>query len=113
MNRRLSKRININLNAEFICGDISYIANIQNLSRDGIFLKSSTTTNTAIDFIPGKKHNLEFKLHSGESISLHCEIKWLHSSTIYKISTDKLLNSMGLEIIESPPEYKAIVKTME
>jgi hypothetical protein len=111
MNRRVSNRVIVNLDAELIFDDVSYTVNIQNLSKDGIFVKSSITK-TARAFMPGKKHDLHFQLPSGESIRLRCQIKWLHSSTLYKISTDNLLNSMGIEIIKPSLEYKAFVETL-
>ena len=77
MNRRLSNRVIVNLDAELIVDDNRYTVNIQNLSKKGIFVKSSITK-TARDFMPGNIHNLQFQLPSGESIKQRCKIKWLH-----------------------------------
>jgi hypothetical protein len=99
------------MDAELIFKDISYTVKIQNLSENGILVKSSITK-TARDFMPGNSHNLKFQLPSGESINLNCKIKWLYSAALYKISIDKLLNSIGIEIIEAPIEYKAFVETL-
>lgn len=106
MERRRSKRILVSLKAELISGDVSYAGIIENLSEEGIYMRT-LPTKAATDFTPETKHELKFQLPSGETINLHCKVKWS-----YKTPPHGLTNSVGMEIIDPPPEYKEFLKTL-
>jgi hypothetical protein len=109
-------RIPVNIKADLISSVKTYEGFIMNLSDDGIYAVA-TPTKTATDFIPGnllkvKLQNnfipgnlLKVKLqnNSGETLNLNCEVKWLHT---YKTSPHDLTNGMGIEIIDTPQEYR-------
>jgi hypothetical protein len=75
---------------------------IMNLSDDGIYAVA-TPTKTATDFIPGNLLKVKLQNNSGETLNLNCEVKWLHT---YKTSPHDLTNGMGIEIIDTPQEYR-------
>lgn len=108
MDRRHSRRIPVILHGELIAGDTSYLIFIANISEYGMFMRISPT-NTAVDFIPGTTSSLKMKIPSEETITLNVEIKWLHSD---KPSSNIFMNSIGIEIIDPPTEYKSFVKTL-
>ncbi len=105
------KRTPVKLKAELISGDKNYEGSIMNISDDGIYIVTSPTR-TSIDFIPGNPLNVRFQTHSGESLDLNCEVEWLH---IDKTLSNGLTNKMGIEIIDTPQEYRDffIFKTLE
>ncbi len=95
---------------ELISGSKSYIVFIANLSEKGIGLYVGTApTETAIDFAPRTKLEIKFQTPSGEILNLHCELKWLHT---YNNPPHGITNSMGMEIIDTPPKYIEFFKTL-
>jgi len=103
MEKRSYNRKIISLGAELSLADKSYEGVIVNLSYNGVFLKF-ISTEAIIGFTLGTMVELWFRPpSSGEKLSLHCEVKWLH---IHKASPYGLTNSMGIEIIDTPQEYR-------
>ena len=107
MEKRRSVRISAAFRAGFISGDASYDVNIENLSEHGINIRTAPTRN-AIDFTPGTPYELKFQLPSGETLCLHCGVKWFHMKT----SPDGLTYSIGIEIIDPPLKYREFLKTL-
>ena len=96
MKKRLSKRIIIGLKAEIISGDISCEGVIENLSEAGIYVITAPTK-TEINFAPGTILEVKFQFLSGETLNLHCEVKWS-----YKTPPHGLTNRIGMKIINPP-----------
>ncbi len=96
MGKRLSKRIIIGLKAEIISGDIICEGVIENLSEAGIYVITAPTK-TEIDFAPGTILEVKFQFLSGETLNLHCEVKWS-----YKTPPHGLTNRIGMKIIDPP-----------
>ena len=96
MEKRLSKRIIIGLKAEIISGDISCEGVIENLSEAGIYVITAPTK-TEINFAPGTILEVKFQFLSGETLNLHCEVKWS-----YKTPPHGLTNRIGMKIINPP-----------
>src|SRR3990167_9703709 len=96
MGKRLSKRIIIGLKAEIISGDISCEGVIENLSEAGIYVITAPTK-TEINFAPGTILEVKFQFLSGETLNLHCEVKWS-----YKTPPHGLTNRIGMKIINPP-----------
>jgi hypothetical protein len=71
-------RIPVNIKADLISSVKTYEGFIMNLSDD-------------------------LQNNSGETLNLNCEVKWLHT---YKTSPHDLTNGMGIEIIDTPQEYR-------
>lgn len=96
MIKRLSERITIGLKAEIISGGMSCEGVIENLSEDGMFVVTHPTK-AVIDFSPGATLEVKFQFLSGETLHLHCTVKWSH-----KTQPHGLTNRIGMEIIDSP-----------
>ena len=96
MGKRLSKRIIIGLKAEIISGGISCEGVIENLSEAGIYVITAPTK-AEIDFAPGTILEVKFQFLSGETLNLHCEVKW-SSKTL----PHRLTNRIGMKIIDPP-----------
>jgi hypothetical protein len=108
MDRRHTRRKSVILHGELIIGDTNYLIFIANISEYGMFMRVSPAK-TAADFIPGTTSSLKIKIPTEEIITLHGEIKWLHSD---KSSPNIFMNSLGMEIIDPPTGYKAFVETI-
>jgi hypothetical protein len=92
----------VNVEAELISNSVGYKGYIMNLSDDGLYV-ITTPTKSSIDFIPGNALQVKFQDHSGKTLNLHCEVEWLH---IHKTPPSGLTNSMGIEILDTPQEYR-------
>ncbi|OGL45041.1 MAG: hypothetical protein A2W05_08530 [Candidatus Schekmanbacteria bacterium RBG_16_38_10] len=108
MERRHSKRIIFNLNAELISNGKNYTGVTGDLAENGISV-TTAPMESAIDFIPGTMVELKLRLPSGETITLLCEIIWLHS---YKLRSFRIANNIGMKIINPSLTYKEFLKTL-
>lgn len=107
MQRRRSQRIAITLDVELILNENNYIGVIENISKDGIYMKT-LPTKSPMEFTPGTKLKLKIKPHSEETLILHCEIMWSKNT-----SSDGLTSDIGMTIIDSPAEYYDLLKKQE
>ena len=103
MMARLSERFLKEFKAEMILSLDRYEATIENFSENGI----KVITDAAVDFLPDETIDLEFEIPSGEVMSLHCKVKWSN-----KLSSDSLIQDIGLEITENSPEYEDFFKSL-
>jgi hypothetical protein len=123
-NNRRHKRKNTHLEAELIsdnqgCAGIldnnpehnvknikwfKYMGIIDNISQGGMSVRTLPSKNTT-DYSPGTTHELNIQLFSGEMVKLRCRVKWLQ-----KMQARELINKMGMEIINPPPQYKKLLK---
>ena len=107
MEKRRSKRIKVNLKAERISGDEKYGVFIENISENGINI-TTTPSEAHKKYTPEKDIDLNFQLTTGETLQLHCKIKWAH----LKVPPDSMTDSIGLEIIDPPAKYLEFVKSL-
>ena len=105
MERRSSKRITVDLNAERISCTKNCSVFIENLSESGIYMITAPAKNN--EYVPGTEIDLKLKLSKGETIHLNCNVKW-----VYENSPEDLTNSVGLEIDDPPQEYIEFLKTL-
>jgi len=103
MMARLSERYLKEFKAKLILNRDRYEATIENFSENGI----KVITDIAVDFLPDETIDLEFEIPSGEVLSLHCKVKWSN-----KLSSDSLIQDIGLEITENSPEYEDFFKSL-
>ncbi len=96
MEKRNSKRIFIGFDAEIIYEGSSYTAVIDNLSENGVSV-ITVPAKTELDFTPGATLKLKFQSHPGETLILHCKVKWSR-----KIPPHGLTHRIGLEIKDPP-----------
>jgi hypothetical protein len=107
MEKRSSKRIKVNLKAERISGNEKYGVFIENISENGIHM--ITTPSSAHEkYTHGTDIDLKFHFSSGETLNLHCKVRWAH----LKIPPDGLTDSIGMEIIDPPLKYIEFVKAL-
>ena len=97
MNKRVGKRINIGLDAEF---DSNCSALTENISENGIYVKIARTESTT-PMRPGATVNLALKLPSGKLLTLTCKKVWSN-----RITSNSFIEHIGVEIINPPDEYK-------
>ena len=98
MDRRQFNRIIVGQKALLISGDITLEVVIDDLSENGVSV-STYSSNPLIEFGTGTLLTLNFQPTTGETLDLHCRVKWV----------DKLLSrgsgsSIGMEIINPPWE---------
>ena len=105
MERRGANRLVVNLKAERLSCTKNCSVFIENLSDTGIYM--ITAPSKSKDYEPGRKLLLKLELASGKTFNLHCNVKWSYDN-----SPEDLTNSVGLEILNPPEEYKHFVKTL-
>ncbi|RJQ48244.1 MAG: PilZ domain-containing protein [Nitrospiraceae bacterium] len=105
MERRRTKRLTVNLKAERITCTKNCSVFIENLSESGIYMITAPAKNN--DYVPGSEIDLELELKDGNIISLNCLVKWAVNN-----SPDDLTNSVGLEIVDPPSEYREFISTL-
>ncbi len=105
MDKRRIDRIDENLQAEIIAGDVSYAGIIMNFSEDGLYMVTATA-NSVVDITPSTMLRLKCKLPDGKALELKCEVKWFQTKT----SPHGVSFSMGMEILDPPPEYKSFIE---
>ena len=106
MFQRSQKRLPFGFRAELIAFNVTYEAFVENISENGMNLKIVQISSD---------HNFEYisdvalKIHPafGERIDLNGRKKW--SS---KNSPNSVIESIGIEIIDPPPEYKHLCQVM-
>ncbi len=104
MERRRTRRVTINLKAERISCINNCSVFIENISETGIYM--ITAPEKKNNYVPGTELDLELELSNGKTINLNCNVKWAEKST------DEQSNSVGLEIINPPQEYKEFLKAL-
>jgi hypothetical protein len=105
MERRRANRLTVNLKAERLSCTKNCSVFIENLSETGISMITSPSHNNI--FEPGSGINIKLKLSNGDTIKLNCNVKWSYDN-----SAEDMTNSVGLEIVDPPAEYKDFLKTL-
>ncbi len=104
--RRQSKRIMVSLIAEIILDGASYVGFIENISERGLHMRIGPM-NKPLDFTPGQTLKLKLRLPTQEILNPDCNIKWF-----YKTPPHGLIDSLGIEILNPHPKYKAFLQTL-
>lgn len=107
MQTRRFDRVRVSLRAEHISESSTRPVFIENVSESGMHLVTIHKGEEAI-FFPGKNIELKLRLSSGEMISLRCEVRWMST----EIPPDGVTDSVGLEIVDPPPQYVSFVKNL-
>lgn len=102
--RRRSRRLSVNLKAERLSCTNNCSVFIENLSEKGIHMITAPAKNPKL-FVPGSAVELNLKTGNGETIKLHCNVKWSYDN-----SPEDMTNSVGLEIIDPPETYLEFLK---
>ena len=106
--RKHTARTPVRLKAKIISGGETYPGSIQNVSESGVGYFVESVIKAEKDFAPKKMMELKFKLPSGETLKLDCEIIW----SSRKSPDDKDL-TIGIKIIKPPQKYKKFAKNLK
>lgn len=87
------KKIILNLDVEITSGGEDFIKFIENLSREGMFVRIRSIK-TPPDFDCKTPLEFEIELVTGETLNLNCDVKWL-----CKVSPDYLSRETSTEIL--------------
>lgn len=101
MEKRRSHRIIDSLDAEIVCGDVSYPGILMNFSAEGVYMVTATA-NSVVDITPCTEIQLKCTLPSGVNLEMDCEVKWFQTRT----SPHGVAFSLGMEIKNPPKAYK-------
>lgn len=107
MEKRRAKRYRVNLKAERISGDSRHGIFIENISENGIHIVTSHSGEHR-KYTAGTGIDVHFRLNSGETLKLHCKVKWSYA----KVPPNGLTDCIGLEIIDPPMQYIRFVKAL-
>lgn len=108
MEKRRSKRKPVSLDTSLIAEGANCSGYIENICEHGFHLITSSS-DTKSAYIPEAIFELEVPDKSGTMASLQCEVRWVH---INKTPIHGLTYRMGMEILNQPPEYQAILNTL-
>lgn len=108
MEKRLSKRIPVRLEAYIFSGNKTYAGFIENISESGFQYLIISSFQNPQEFKSDKIIQIYFQLPSGETLKLFCDVKWY----IQNSPNDKTL-LIGVEILDPPPQFKEFIKTLD
>ncbi len=117
MERRHFNRKKVSLNVELISGDTSHLGFIENVSEEGLHLKTAPSR-TEIDCTPGTILELKFQLPSKETLNLHCKVVWAYKTphegltSSLKVDPAPEYTTMGMQIIDPPSKYKKFISSL-
>jgi hypothetical protein len=105
--KRLSNRLVVSLFGEIVTIGTSNLVLIENLSKNGLYMRISPSE-AAIDYGIGEKYEVKFKLPSREILNLYCNIIWSYTTPPHG-----LIKCTGSEIINLSSKYKEFLKTLQ
>jgi hypothetical protein len=107
MEKRRVKRTTVHLKAERISGDEKYGVFIEDISEKGIHMLA---THAAVHthYSPGTNIDVQFHIANRKPLVLHCRVRW----SCPKVPPNGMTDSIGLEIIDPPPQYIKFIKTL-
>jgi hypothetical protein len=108
MERRRSRRIPVNLEANIISAGKSYVGLIENVSEGGLEYLMTSQVLVSEKFTPKKSLEVTFVIPSGETLHLNCELVWFLRAPL----SEKLL-TLGLKIIDPSTKYKEFIKSLD
>jgi hypothetical protein len=103
---RQSERILKEFKAQLIFKRERYDVIIENFADNGMKVRTEPT-DTEVNFLPDEIVDVEFETPSGEILNLNCRLIW--SS---KMSSESLIQDIGLKINEVSPMYEEFYKSL-
>jgi hypothetical protein len=107
MDKRRYERKPFRLKAGLIVDNQSYSCFTQNLSEYGAYIELDTSE-TPIEFYPETSVELKFQLPSGETLTVHGEVRW---SRVNNTPSDHYETHVGIEILKPPSKFREFLKT--
>lgn len=96
----------VNYKAEFAYDNMRYPGVIVNLSENSLYM-IAFPTNSPIRLVPGTTLQVKLDPPYKEPICLQCQVRWS-----YKTPPHGLTHSIGLEIIDSFPNYQHLLNDL-
>lgn len=104
--RRRSRRRKVRLKAQRISGGEKKGVLIEDISEHGIRLVTSPSHSMA-KLTPGERVDIGLELPSGDSVTLHCAVRWAHE----KVPPEQA-SSVGVEVLNPPAKYVRFVESL-
>ena len=101
-----TKRIPVDIEVDFIMDDIRYAGTIENVSEEGLCIRSSSKKSDN-HITPGGKLKVELALPSGEFLTLNCLVIWAD-----KTNPKGFNHVLGLKVDEHNSDYDDFYKTL-
>ncbi len=108
MKKRRYKRFPVTLKAKVISNGKCYEGIIGNVSEEGVAHIITTFVQTSEDFTPKREIELNFKIPSGETLNLDCEVRWF-----LRPSHGENTIVLGMKIVAPSAEYREWLKKIE
>jgi len=104
---RIRKRIPVLLDGEFVSHSGHCTAIINNISENGIYVKTPLNERGKNSQLESNNLFLILPLPTGDFVRLNCTKKWS-----YQISPGSMIEHIGIEIINPPEQYKKYYKSL-
>jgi hypothetical protein len=101
MEKRISERLPISLDAEITSNGKSFAGSIKNVSESGIGYIITSSIQNPDEFSPDKVISMSFQVPSGDTLKLKCRIIWFSKS----LPDGKTL-TLGMKLLDIPLEYR-------
>ncbi|MEW6600918.1 MAG: PilZ domain-containing protein [Nitrospirota bacterium] len=106
--KRLSRRVHIRLEAYVLTDQKTYTGQIQNVSKDGFeYLIDSSVTDPDV-FRYGQTVEFCFQVPTGEVINMFCTVMWRSNN----LPDEKSL-TIGMKIAEPSPKFKYLIEPLQ
>lgn len=101
----LTKKI-INIKARLLHGDSVFQGVTSSICEDGLYMRTFPM-GSEMKIYAGSEVQVRLEPEGRAPVCLQCRVKWL-----YKTPPHKLTNSIGVEIMDSLPNYKELLKEL-
>jgi len=108
MEGRIRKRIPVLLDGELITSSGNCNAIINNISKNGVYVKIPISEIEKSFPIDWKIFFLKLQLPNGDHVNLNCTKKWS-----YQISPGSMIEHIGIEVVAPPQQYKEYYKSCD
>ena len=107
MERRRHKRTTLDIKARIIINEIAYDGYISNVSESGVGYLLTSSIRIMKEIAPNEVMEVTFKIPSGKTLSLKCELVWTEKGLFSGRTV-----TLGLKIIDPPPDYGNWIKKL-
>lgn len=101
----LTKKI-INIRARLLHGGSAFQGVTSSICEDGLYMRTFPLESD-MNIFAGSEVQVRLEPEGSGPVCLNCRVKW-----VYKTPPHKLTNSVGLEILETLPNYKELLKEL-
>jgi hypothetical protein len=105
--KRLSRRIDVHIEAEITFGGKTYAGIIKNVSESGVGYLMTSSMEEPEPLAPMKTVEIIFKTSSFQIYELSCTVAWFSKTLPYGKTS-----ILGMKIIDPPQSYKDWIKNI-